>query len=567
MIRNPIITMMKKTVLSVIPVITALCLSLCSYSQPYFPVTHPSGSQNVGGNNVTVTGSSSAAIFTFIYCNTGKYWIGSPPYPNPVPSNFRFSFLLPVASVKMRLAAVDTGEIISFKLNGLPYEITSGNNISVNNGPNCGSLPLLVINGGNLVNDGAVDPGNGGCELLITGAISSVEAGADGRNNGTILGLSFENAYPTVCQGDTLKLSCSGIPGATYTWSGPGGFSSTLQNPEIPQADINHAGTYTLTITTAAGSNTYFTLVNIIPKPVTTIVHNGPLCAGAVLYLSDTCTLPGASYTWNGPEDFYSTSAEPFISDVQPVNSGTYALETKLGQCSFRTTAQIHVLPSSYRNDTSTVCAYGPFRFNDTWITETGVYYDTLVAATGCDSIVILDLTMLPLPQISITLVQHKEPMCAGDTLTLQADGATRYKWFKETQLLGTNNPQRIYIQDQSNKIAVVGIAENSCVDSLTEIITVNSCCTFFLPNAFSPNKDGTNDYYGPESFANLRYYQMKIFNRWGQQVFESFDIAGKWDGTYRNKPADPGTYFYYVKATCAEGIELIRKGDILLIR
>jgi gliding motility-associated-like protein len=59
----------------------------------------------------------------------------------------------------------------------------------------------------------------------------------------------------------------------------------------------------------------------------------------------------------------------------------------------------------------------------------------------------------------------------------------------------------------------------------------------------------------------------LRIYDRWGELVFESFDRADGWDGTFRGKPMDPDTYDYYLKVTCIGGLEEIIKGNVTLMR
>lgn len=86
------------------------------------------------------------------------------------------------------------------------------------------------------------------------------------------------------------------------------------------------------------------------------------------------------------------------------------------------------------------------------------------------------------------------------------------------------------------------------------------------IPNAFTPNNDGKNDIF----FAygnNIRTFNMKIFNQWGEMVFESNDILIGWDGTFKGERQPIGTYVYVVEAVFNDGEQQIRKGSITLIR
>ena len=96
--------------------------------------------------------------------------------------------------------------------------------------------------------------------------------------------------------------------------------------------------------------------------------------------------------------------------------------------------------------------------------------------------------------------------------------------------------------------------------------ITENKIVPPKLPDAFSPNGDGMNDIFyvrgGP--FETM---ELKIFNGWGEMVFETTDPEFGWDGTHNGKPEINGVYVYTVVATSVEGQDFDRSGKVTLIR
>jgi gliding motility-associated-like protein len=87
-----------------------------------------------------------------------------------------------------------------------------------------------------------------------------------------------------------------------------------------------------------------------------------------------------------------------------------------------------------------------------------------------------------------------------------------------------------------------------------------------YVPNAFTPNGDGENDvlYVRGELIEGMLF---RVFDRWGEMVFESTDRLIGWDGTFRGKQLDPDVYDYYLKAICIDGDESIIKGNITLMK
>ena len=87
-----------------------------------------------------------------------------------------------------------------------------------------------------------------------------------------------------------------------------------------------------------------------------------------------------------------------------------------------------------------------------------------------------------------------------------------------------------------------------------------------FIPTAFTPNGDLTNDILFIRG-ANIREIEFQLYNRWGELVFETTDKNVGWNGIYKGKEVDPGVFAYYLKAICFDGQEYFTKGDITLIR
>src|SRR6202012_1997711 len=75
-------------------------------------------------------------------------------------------------------------------------------------------------------------------------------------------------------------------------------------------------------------------------------------------------------------------------------------------------------------------------------------------------------------------------------------------------------------------------------------LLTCRQCLLgFYIPNAVTPNNDGSNDVFRPLIFGNVSSYSFSIFNRWGQRVFESSALGSGWDGRLPGSPQPPGLY------------------------
>jgi len=86
------------------------------------------------------------------------------------------------------------------------------------------------------------------------------------------------------------------------------------------------------------------------------------------------------------------------------------------------------------------------------------------------------------------------------------------------------------------------------------------------IPTAFSPDGDGINDKLKIVA-NNVDEIEFRIYNRWGNLVFETDDINKEWDGTYKKQPVEIGAYVYYVKVKTILGETLWKTGNITVIR
>jgi gliding motility-associated-like protein len=152
---------------------------------------------------------------------------------------------------------------------------------------------------------------------------------------------------------------------------------------------------------------------------------------------------------------------------------------------------------------------------------------------------------------------------CEGGVIKLSAEArpASAYLW-------STGSTEDTITVRQAGTYSVT--ASNACGTFSTAIrIAIEDCsCPVFIPNAFTPNGDGKNDLLDLNVYCQVSAYRLTIFNRFGEMVFASDDIDKRWDGTYKGKPADVGTYFFDLKYTGERSaVKVERKGDLTLLR
>ncbi len=138
-------------------------------------------------------------------------------------------------------------------------------------------------------------------------------------------------------------------------------------------------------------------------------------------------------------------------------------------------------------------------------------------------------------------------------------------------------NPVYIYEDTGTYMVQLIITNQFGCIDTYQAPIIIEPFYTFDIPNAFTPSTSGGNGgQYDPTSLLNDIFYptteyvdefHMMIFNRWGELIFESFDINIGWDGYYRGNMAQQDVYVWKIDIIYVDGKQLSKVGDLTLIR
>lgn len=202
------------------------------------------------------------------------------------------------------------------------------------------------------------------------------------------------------------------------------------------------------------------------------------------------------------------------------------------------------------------------FRFQSLYA---GRYYLNITAPSGCDTDIDINLEALQKPQIitapSDTVIRY------GDSIRIHASGALYYVWTHSAPLDSSYIANPLAYPTQPTLFLVMGLAENGCRDTGFVKINIDYTMPSFIPNAFSPNGDGLNDVFNISGIHFQRLLCFQVFNRFGQQIFSTLNPATGWDGTFKDKACDAGTYYYFIKLAYPDGKIRTFKGDLTLIR
>ncbi|MBC8045578.1 MAG: gliding motility-associated C-terminal domain-containing protein [Fimbriimonadaceae bacterium] len=203
--------------------------------------------------------------------------------------------------------------------------------------------------------------------------------------------------------------------------------------------------------------------------------------------------------------------------------------------------------------------------------TEPGTYTVLLIASDpeACDPVdsAIAIVEVYENPQVDFTIGPDSVNIYSFATFSDFSEGAVSWYWtFGDGSSSTSQNPTHQYLQEGNYTVCLTVVNEFGCSDSACFPIEVFAYSLLDVPNAFSPNGDGYNDFYSPVLFSMVSF-ELSIYNRWGELVFYTTDPELEWDGTYNGKEQEMDTYVYIVNGEGDDGKKYFDKGNITLVR
>lgn len=181
-------------------------------------------------------------------------------------------------------------------------------------------------------------------------------------------------------------------------------------------------------------------------------------------------------------------------------------------------------------------------------------------------------IRMRPSPIADFTFAPQEVSSFAPD-VTFTDESIDPSFWFWDFDGEGTSNeqnPMYTFPDTGQQVITLVVTHQSGCMDTMIQVLDVVPRVTYFMPNAFTPNMDGLNDYFiGAGVTAGMENFQMTIWNRWGEQVFITSDPNDAWNGRKNNtgKESPSGVYVYIVQYTDPRANSFVLKGYATLVR
>jgi gliding motility-associated-like protein len=414
----------------------------------------------------------------------------------------------------------------------------------------------------------------------------------------------FVNPLPVVnitgksesCEQETVTLLASG--GASYEWIGnTSGLNCT--NCDSTSFVVSEDVTYTVEVASQYGCKDQDDIsITARPLPSIETIEDTRMCAGDEVAL--TTVSDGTEFLWNQPKVL---TADNILSPVANPEGDIQLVVTAFNQfdCLSRDTVNLEVITKVIANplrDTS-ICVGNSVQL-DTKI-EAESYLGSMVSWSPINFLTsVSELAPLSKPERSVTYTRIIESgACAADTqkidikvnalpdvkieeparsvnggtVSLSANSdhfASAYEWSPAEALSCSSceSPEWFVNQDQQEFVLKFTDTEG-CVNYDTITLKSAGDCgdNFYIPNTFSPNKDEINDvlYVRGHGVMQLNYF--RIFDRWGNQVFQSENINTGWDGYYNGRLMNSAVFVYVMEGVCSNGQVVRKKGNVTLLR
>jgi len=404
-----------------------------------------------------------------------------------------------------------------------------------------------------------------------------------------------------VCVGDTINLGGPSQAGYTYSWiSNPMGYSSQESNPVLV-ADAS--STFYLSIISPECPAPIFdsVVVEVFEPPVLPSLKDTLICNGEMVTLNPNAN-PGLTYFWqSGDGTFVSDEPSPLVA---PGLTTKYlvSVESNPACPELEGSLTIEIIPQATLNilpDSILICdgeevqisaesnlIGGSFEWNtgeqanEIFVSpsESTTFEVIYISPMNCDTILGSSIvTVGDLFSIqNIEVESETEDIYEGDDVTLHAilDPVDlqnlNYEWSENGDLLSQNEVSIIVspLEDGLVNYQLIVTNEDGC-DQFFEISLEVKESDIVFPNIFTPDNDNLNDFFNAIKFGNAwELEELKIFNRWGEMVYDNEHPDIGWDGTIDGEPQSSDVYVFYANSRNVKTGETRQvRGDITLIR
>lgn len=396
----------------------------------------------------------------------------------------------------------------------------------------------------------------------------------------------------SICQGDTLTLDAP--QQLTGLWAGPAGTMSCTycgSTTVYPMENSNYTVS-AVTMDGCAGKDTVTVLVNVPSKA--NLGNAASFCTGMEVTIPAT-VYPGATYQWTPSAGLDSANiAQPTATLTH--NQTYYVTITDVNGCVTTDSMQYTLRDRaaiSITNDTTvcagemvTIYANMPYEvIGNTvyqWYNEEGytistqnpieveanleAEYMVIIQTDGCQpDTLVSSVNLHPTPTVDINALSFARE---SDSMQLVANSSLSnlFEWSTGVDsCIGCNTAIVEATEGLSYTVTVTN--DYGCKAEATTTIRTFCDAEIFIPNSFSPNLDGINDVFRVRSIADIQVVTFRVFDRWGNLMFEGDSNHAEWNGTYHGSMVDPGVYVYYMEVKCPSGQLNLLKGNVTMLK
>ncbi len=408
----------------------------------------------------------------------------------------------------------------------------------------------------------------------------------------------------TVCLNNEATLKVSGA--STYTWTGPGFYYSNQAITLIKNATSVAPSIYTV-IGGAANSCTSTTTASIsttpLPTPWLSVYPATKVCLNKEISLEG---FGGSSYEWKGPSNFNHNQKVFTFTLSSPSYVGSYTLiATDALGCSNSTQTSISFDPLpdgtllgttmdacvpfssdfSYFSSSTTTNIATQWQINNESVIQgknfsrpftvagdyiiRGTFIDTISTCANTASFVV-HAREIPVADF---VTSPERPVEGIDEVyfTNKSSGLELSEWnwyFINDKGKISKQENTSYFFKNAGIYPVALLIKNKwgCADTIVKAIKIETDFNVYVPNAFTPNNDNTNPTFLPVC-TGIKFYELNVFNRWGNKVFQTFELNKGWDGTFNGEPCKDDVYVWQIKVSSLGGEMKILDGHVTLFR
>jgi gliding motility-associated-like protein len=416
-----------------------------------------------------------------------------------------------------------------------------------------------------------------GCEKEVTRTINIYDKPPFTATGDTLL-----------CIKDPLQLHAESAMAGSFSWAPL--YNITGANTADPVVSPKKDTAYNVTFTDLTGCvNTKRVAIDVRDTIYVKTSADSVLCTGDPVDLVAEAD-GNYSFTWTNIDTRQIISRTNTVT-VTPVRTGAYFVQVDLGSCNSRDSVFFRTVdpPAAFAGIDSTIC-YGdkvllqasggafyswspPGTLTSpnkpatiAWPKETTTYVVTVTDTLGCPKPVTAERTITVVPPVP-AFAGNDTIVLKGQPFRLNASGGVQYRWSPADGLSSTTVPDPVTSYNRDITYRVKVYTAEGCVGEDDINIRFMTGPEIYIPNAFTPNGDGVNDVFRPMpvGFTKMEYF--RIYNRWGEEIYNSVQYLKGWDGRKKGDPAAADTYVWIVGGTNIEGQLVEKRGTVTLIR